>query len=184
VVDRRENMLRRSNHGVAFILWVNLITSLTLVGRARMKRLGRVTLLLSMVAPTVCSAEDRSVDGFWTGNYTYASSVSDGTQPIITDMELKISRDDHCTLSWEGFQTDQKIICAVQKDKSADGIAILFVSYADGSLKNEYGVEIYQPKERLFSLVKSDGKEITTIWSNVYRPDRANKAGRFFVKSD
>lgn len=149
-----------------------------------MKRLARVTLLLSMVVPAICFAEDRSVDGFWIGDYTYFKSFSDGIQPIITDMKLKITRDGRCTLSWEGFQTDEHITCAVQKDNSEDGIAVLFISYADGSLKNQYGLEIYKPKERLFSLVKSDGKKITTVWSNVYRPDKANQVGQFFVKRD
>lgn len=165
-------------------LWANLIASFTSVGHAPMKLLVRVTLLLFMVAPTICFAEDRGVDGFWTGDYTYSHAFSDGIQPVITDIKLTITRDDHCTLSWEGFQTDENIICTIQKDKSEDGITILFVSYHDGSLKNQYGVEIYKPKERLFSLLRSEGKKIITVWSNVYRPDRVNKAGRFFVKRD
>ncbi len=177
-------MLRRANLGAALKLCVNRIASLTSTGYTRMKRLGRVTLFLSVVAPPICFAGHGSVDGPWMGDYTYYNSFSDGIQPVITDMKLRITRDDHCTLSWEGFQTNQKIICAVQKRKSEDGIAILFVSYDDGSLKNQYGVEIYKPRERLFSLVRANGKELVTVWSNVYRPDKANKVGRFFVKRE
>jgi hypothetical protein len=148
-----------------------------------MKHLVRIVLSLFMVAPVICFAEDRSVDGFWAGNYRYSDSFWDGIQSVITDIKLKITQDDNCTLSWEGFQTDEKIICTVQKDKSGNGIDVLFVSYSDGALKNKYGVEIYKPKQRLFALIKSDGKKITTVWSDL-RPDRVKNAGLYFVKKD
>ena len=61
------------------------------------------------------------------------------------------------------------------------GVEVRFASYADGSTKNKYGVQIYKPGEPLFALSKTGGGIVTTLAS--YKANLETPApGSFFKK--
>ena len=72
-----------------------------------------------------------------------------------------------------------RIICSVSKNRN--GIDILFKSFVDGNIENEYGIVEYKPNERLFSLFPK-GKTILTDWGSL-KPDFVKKnRGVFFER--
>lgn len=147
-----------------------------------MKRLIESILFAFAIALTAPSLAADDIGQLWSGDYEYSDSFWDGTQSVITDIKLKIARDGRCTLSQEGFQLDEHILCSAEEGKLRGRLDILFVSYPDGAVKNEYGVEVYKIRDRLFSLQKSRGNSIVTIWSSSYRPPKAKTIGIFFEK--
>lgn len=131
-----------------------------------------------------CYASDGVGIGVWQGGYEYQSSFFDGTQSVITDIKLTIRSDGSCSLLWEGFQKDEGIVCKVDKPKEkVRGINVEFLSYPDGKIENMYGVEVYSPGERLFSLLKKSDGTLITVWSEKYRPPQSHESGIFFEKS-
>jgi hypothetical protein len=86
---------------------------------------------------------------------------------------------DNCTLSVQGFQVDEVILCSLEAE--AGQADIQFVSYEDGAVKNPYGVQLYEPGEVLFSLEKSDPR-LVTIWGSLTPDEEAAETGTYFRK--
>ncbi|WP_431821324.1 DUF5991 domain-containing protein [Burkholderia sp. F1] len=147
-----------------------------------MKYVHGLLFLIFAAASSPCFSE--GVGEVWEGDYEYSNSFWDGVQSVITDINLKISSNGGCSVSWEGFQKDEKIICSVGKDSVGGGVIIRFVSYSNGDSKNEYGVEVYKPKARLFSLVRLNKNPIITTWGEAYRPPKTKRSGVYFKKID
>jgi hypothetical protein len=120
----------------------------------------------------------------WQGSYEYSGSFFDGIQSVISDITLTIGADGSCSLLWEGFQRDENLVCAIVKSaQQADGVDVEFLSYPDGKLENAFGVAVYHPKERLFSLIKKGDGKLITVWSAKYQPPKTKKSGLFFEKT-
>jgi len=122
---------------------------------------------------------------FWQGKFVYQSQDGydgGGTpstgNPIILVMTLTLGAGS-CVVSQEGYQTDETDMCVAVP--GADGIDIDFKSFANGSLVNQYGVAIYHPGERLFSLHTGKDGQVTTNWGSL-KPDFVTAAsGSYFV---
>ncbi|QBR00136.1 DUF5991 domain-containing protein [Paraburkholderia pallida] len=142
----------------------------------------KLIFLLFTIASVSYSLAAGSIDRFWSGNYEFTDTFWDGTQSVITEIKLKINTNGECTLSREGFQQDEHIICFAQENKLSSSIDILFISYLNGSTTNEYGVAVYEHETRLFSLKITKGNKVMTIWSNSYRPPKTTMSGYFLKK--
>jgi hypothetical protein len=143
-------------------------------------------VIIAFLLNVVCVYADTPVNiiSEWAGGYGYSGSFWDGSQSVITEIKLAIGPGRNCSLSWEGFQKDEHILCSVKKGKSDSSADIEFSTYADGSVKNEYGVGAYQPGERLLSLSEDKSKKIFTTWGDNFHPPRVKKVGVFMKKID
>lgn len=137
--------------------------------------------LLAFVWSSHSYAGDR-VSEFWAGYFEYSNSFWDGSQSVITNLRLKISPYGGCEISREGFQSDDTIICSVKEAAHGDEIGIRFVSYANGDVKNEYGVQPYRKMAPLFYLKKSGVSGVVTVWGRSYKPPKVKVAGEYFEK--
>jgi hypothetical protein len=115
---------------------------------------------------------------FWQGQDGYDGGGTAATgNPVILQVTL-ILTDHGCTLGEAGFQTDLAIICAAQA--IPDGVAITFVSYGNGALVNDYGVAVYKPGERLFSLVDDGAGRVITHWGSLQPDFVHDTTGNYF----
>lgn len=147
-----------------------------------MRCLVRLAFFYLVVVSTACSS--KTIDKTWFGEYEYRNSFWDGNQSVITDITLKVSPDGGCSISWEGFQKSEQIICSADFDLKKNGLSINFISYSNGSYENEYGVVVYKPKSRLFLLTRSNRNVVLTTWSELYRPPKTNRVGVYLKKID
>lgn len=116
----------------------------------------------------------------WRDDYRYQATEGQtlGGTPIVIDYELRLG-EDVCLLSIDGYQVSEKILCDTVTDEAC--LEVRFKSYADGSLTNVYGVQIYRPGEPLFVLSKRDGK-LVTHWESMHPGEQAPPDGFFFVR--
>ena len=103
-----------------------------------------------------------------------------GGSAIGTGYTLTIGDDrGDCFLQVQGFQVDEIILCSLEFEASQADIQ--FVSYEDGSVKNPYGVQLYEPGEVLFSLEKSEPR-LVTIWRSLTPDEEVVEKGTYFEK--
>lgn len=124
----------------------------------------------------------------WGGKYLYEyyEGKTAGGSPIFINYQLTIeykSGKYSATLTEEGFQTDETIICdgVVENDK----ITFTFRSYDDGKVTNKYDVSVYKVSEPLFYLEKlktSSGEKIITHWLSLTHELKKKKPGVYFKK--
>lgn len=100
-----------------------------------------------------------------------------GSSSILVNYDLGISGD-KCTLSVQGFQIADELLCSVRR-VSDKKIEILFKSFADGSLDGGYPVQIYKVNELLFSLHR-DGEKLFTEWGTLIAENPFAKKGIYF----
>ncbi|MDH5654089.1 MAG: DUF5991 domain-containing protein [Gammaproteobacteria bacterium] len=117
----------------------------------------------------------------WDGKYEYHTSLGTtvGGSVIMLMYELSVSKTD-CTLNIDGYQTMDRIKC--RADAKGDQLLVRFKSYADGSVKNPFGIEIYKVDAVLFELLRKDGKLVTT-WK-AEQPENLTEPGEYFIKAD
>lgn len=140
-------------------------------------------LFITLITTTSMAQAAFSTLTTWQGVYVYHGygGHTEGGSPITLDMTLTISPTGDCKLEREGFQRNDEIICStVWKDNAVD---IVFKSYPGGKIENEYGIAVYKPGERLFSLYpkgKRDG--LITVWGRL-KPGFEKKHGHFFQRA-
>ena len=117
--------------------------------------------------------------GPWDGTYVYEQPLgpgAGGTNLFVTHT-LTINGTD-CRIVAQGYQTDDNIRC--RATANGDKLAIAFVSYGDGSLKNKYGTAIYEAGQPLFTLARN-GAAVATTWQ-AYNKSKAAAADATFKK--
>jgi hypothetical protein len=109
-----------------------------------------------------CSRASR-VPADWAGDYTYEADFgrnAGGTGMVVTyQLHLQGTA---CTLSADGYQTDEQLLCTVHAEGST--LDVRFRSYADGGQKNIYGIAPYRPGESLFTLMHTPRGRLITGW--------------------
>ncbi|MET0273364.1 MAG: DUF5991 domain-containing protein [Phenylobacterium sp.] len=99
----------------------------------------------------------------WNGTYSFNESlgrdaVGQGIS-IFVDHRLTVGPKG-CRFTANGYQTNTTIRCAAKA--GADRLDVKFVSFGDGSVKNQFGVQLYKPGQTMFSLSREGGRLITT----------------------
>ena len=115
----------------------------------------------------------------WNGTYVYEATLGDtvGGDSAVVTYTVTIAPN-KCELSIEGFQTSDSLIC---KAKDMDNkLSVNFQSYADGSIKNKYGVAIYKVGDLLFQLNRT--KDLITTWGALLPDEKLAKVGHYFIK--
>jgi hypothetical protein len=133
----------------------------------------RVVFILGLLwGVTACASNPK-----WQGSYIYEADLGDNVaeQSIIVEYVLEID-DSSCQISIQGYQVFETILCDTQDDKKI--LSILFKSYEGGSVKNAYGIEVYQAGQRLFWL----DKELVTHWDAMVPDESVVKPGKYFLK--
>ena len=116
----------------------------------------------------------------WQGSYIYEADFGENAaeQSVLVEYVLKVG-DNSCKLSVQGYQVSELILCrAVEQEHSLD---VKFLSYENGSLLNQYGVQIYLMDQTLFHL-KSE-KELITHWGAFVPDESVVKPGKYFLKT-
>lgn len=117
----------------------------------------------------------------WTGTYTYVSSSgsSVGGSALVTEYSLVVGSANSCSIRISGYQVDENIECRLKP--SGRRATVQFVSYADGNVKNEFGVEEHAPDEVLFILLR-DADRLSTEWAGL-RPDAITENPGIYFKA-
>jgi hypothetical protein len=141
-----------------------------------------LVLLISLLFMSCAQAADNTFTA-WHGTYNYSGSGGREAAGIAVflDITLTISSSGDCKINREGYQIMDSMVCSVSKNY--DGIDILFKSYPGGKTENMYGVAVYKPGERLFSLFpKNGGKTLITDWGRLKPEGYAKKSRGVFFK--
>ena len=117
----------------------------------------------------------------WNGTYAFNESL--GRDAVGTGISIFV---DHrltvgpkgCRFTANGYQTNTTIRCAAKA--TGDRLDVTFVSFGDGSVKNQFGVQLYKPGQTMFSLRRQGGR-LTTTWQG-YTPqmEQNEKPGAYF----
>lgn len=133
-----------------------------------LKTFALLSILLALIG---CTRTPR-VPADWAGDYTYDADLgrnaADTGMVVTYDLHLHGTT---CTLTADGYQTDESLLCAVAPHGAS--LDILFHSFADGATKNNRGNEPYHRGQTLFSLTHSAHGRILTRWS-AYTPASNN----------
>jgi hypothetical protein len=147
----------------------------------------RTISLLMLCAVLILSCDAHAASNVvteWQGTYVYHGNGGKtvGGSPVLLDIALTITRSGDCRLTREGFQRDDELICFISKNNK--GIDVLFKSYPDGKIENEYGVTVYKLGVRLFSLFPGIKKgELTTEWGKLKPSFEKIKRGAYFKRA-
>lgn len=138
------------------------------------------TLLAVTLSTPVAAQRAAPAPRAWWGSYGYDwdGGRTAGGSGIVVSYRLQLGPNG-CRLSATGFQTDEAIRCTATP--RAGVLDIAFRSYANGNVRNQYGVARYRPGERLFSLSNRRGT-IWTGWGSYSPGDDARPLGRHFRK--
>jgi len=131
-------------------IWANYM-------RTFITRLQRHTLFFLLVFSSACNAANS-----WNGHYVYdaVSGNTVGGSVIYNKYKLNINGS-RCLLTVDGYQTEEKIKCKAVIQKNI--LTVKFVSYANGSVLNEFGVDVYKVNDTLFNIFKK-GNTLITKW--------------------
>ncbi len=142
---------------------------------------------VSAMAQTMVTASDARAR-LWAGSYVYEDALGEiparsGTHVFITyKLRVPKSASRPATLNADGFQTEDRVRCAISG--SEDRIEIRFISFADGTVANQFGVAVYQPNDVLFTLerVRTNGVQVVvTEWRALKPSGVAHRRGRYFM---
>ncbi|WP_315764372.1 DUF5991 domain-containing protein [Sphingomonas sp. Y38-1Y] len=119
----------------------------------------------------------------WTGTYVFDADLGRDALgkgiSIGVEHRLVLGGRGGCRLTAQGYQSNEDIRCTAVPTRG--GMRITFKSYADGSIKNQYGVTRYQPGATLFTLTRGP-RGVVTSWG-AYEPDGIKgKTGTYFRK--
>lgn len=140
---------------------------------------GPLLVALACAAPAAAQPSP-AAPRIWWGDYRYVwnGGRTAGGSGVVVTYDLHLAADG-CRISARGYQTDQTIRCtAVPR---AGVLDIVFRSFGDGALRNQYGVAVYRPGERLFSLSNRRGT-IWTGWGSYSPWEDDRPPGRHFRK--
>lgn len=115
----------------------------------------------------------------WEGVYSYEADFGENVagEPVIVEYLLEID-DNFCQLSIQGYQVSEIIVCdAIGTERNLD---VMFRSYENGTLKNHYEVQLYNPAQRLFYL--KPGNDLVTYWDALVPDESLSKSGKYFLK--
>lgn len=137
-----------------------------------------LVMCLAIALTSACAKEPISM---WNGEYQYEAYLGKTASQthVIVNYILVLDNDNSCRLNIQGYQVDNQILCRTVTE--GHDIHITFKSYADGALTNPYGIAVYQPDGKLFSLKKKDG-EIVTTW-HALKPDDNHTIGTHFKRA-
>ncbi len=129
--------------------------------------------------------------GPWDGEYQFAGlgGETGGGSPIMMDITLTIKKsgsDGYCLLHADGFQTTDRIVCALTD--TGNKLDVRFKSYEDGKILNGHNVAVYKVGEVLLVLEKAEGKDKKTRyiphWASYVPFDNMEKGGKYvFTKT-
>jgi len=130
-----------------------------------------VMLALGIAVAPLAAAQ---AAGPWDGTYVFEQGLGKGPggMALFITHTLKID-DSDCRLDAEGVQTDAHIRC--KATANGDKLEVAFVSFKDGSMKNQFGKNEYTVNQPLFTLTRK-GNSIATTWQG-YNKNEASTAG-------
>jgi hypothetical protein len=122
----------------------------------------------------------------WDGTYTYAhrEGKTAGGSAIALEYTVMLASPPtpHCSISINGFQTSEDILCTTRIDEK--GVTLLFKEYATGKTTNQYDVAVYKVGAPLLALSRdTKGQPITTWHALVSKEDKPRPAGKYFLKT-
>lgn len=134
---------------------------------------------MAAVSPAPAHARASAAAQSWYGEYGYEEMVprAGGVTGSI-DYGLKLD-DSGCTLHAEGVMTNETMLCTARMQ--GNSLVIRFRSFADGKIKNQYGVTVHKPGETLFTLTRSP-RGLITRWQGYTPSDGKRRTGRYFTK--
>lgn len=124
----------------------------------------------------------------WVGNYLYVEDAGKnaGGSAMIIERKIKVEKKRAgvaVSIESEGYQTDEKLVC----DTTFDGgkMTLLFRSYPNGKLTNDYDVQVYKKGAKLLSLQRTTANgrnKILTFWGEFKPNDERLKSGKVYFE--
>jgi hypothetical protein len=92
----------------------------------------------------------------WGGLYRYNANFGRNAGGTAMNVTYEISIEDGPTpgaeISADGYQTSNTVLCTTRKKGSS--IELRFLSYPNGKMENEYGVNLYENSDLLMTLTR------------------------------
>ncbi|MCW5733749.1 MAG: hypothetical protein KIS73_06475 [Enhydrobacter sp.] len=116
----------------------------------------------------------------WDGIYLYEQPIGPGAggPQLFVNHKLTIGPNT-CRSDAERYQTHETICCKALP--SGDKLDVVFVSHGDGRTVNVHGVKIYDPNQKLFTLMRK-GSAIDTEWAGYSRNKHIGPGDETFMK--
>ena len=138
-----------------------------------------LALALAAAAPVAAKVDPNSAAAGWYGVYEYSESIP-RLSGVTAGIDYRVSlSDEGCRIDAQGLQTDTHIRCSARM--AGKSLQIGFVSYADGSMQNQYGVARYKRGEPLLRLTRTP-QGLVTHWQGYTMSDAQRRSGKFFRK--
>jgi hypothetical protein len=142
----------------------------------------------STLAWFVSTVTANDLNANWQGayEYDYNGGKTFGGSPVTEHYTLRISSNivvDAATLTINGFQKDEVIYGDISGNSNE--FSVLFHSYANGQILNEYGVAQFRVGDVLMTLRKAwtqNGVRLETTWGAIVPGDKLSKTGLYFKK--
>ncbi len=144
-----------------------------------MNRLGTLAACF-IISTTTATAQANPRAAAWYGDYSYTHNAgrTAGGSAIVITYTLHVG-EDGCRMQNDGYQTNESLLCTARMDGNT--LRIGFRSYQSGAMVTNWGVQVYQPDQRLLSLVRARGG-IVTRWGAI-APDGARGPARALRRS-
>lgn len=133
---------------------------------------------IALVAAVPAAAQSPASAQSWYGIYEYSETIPRGEITGSVDTRVTLG-DSGCRIDAQGVQTDEHIRCNARMQGKS--LVITFKSYADGGLKNQYGVQRYKPGQLLLTFTRTP-QGLVTAWQGYTMSDARSKTGKYFMK--
>lgn len=134
---------------------------------------------LALVAAVPATAQSPASPQSWYGVYEYSETVPRGDITGSIDTRVTLN-DSGCRIDAAGVQTEEHIRCNARMQGKS--LVITFKSYADGGLKNRYGVQRYKQGQPLLTFTRTP-QGLVTAWQGYTMSDARSKTGKYFMKA-
>ena len=132
----------------------------------------------ALVSAVPAAAQSPASPQSWYGTYEYNESVprNGATGTIRTTVTLN---DTGCRIDAQGTMTDEHIRCDARMQGKS--LVLTFKSYAEGGLKNRFGVQQHKRGAPLLTFTRTP-QGLVTAWQGYTLSDARKRKGKYFMK--
>lgn len=145
----------------------------------------RATFLLVLMTSAFCLGTLTVSAQEWGGVYRYNANLGRNAGGTAMSVTYQISIEDGANplaeINADGYQISNTVLCTTRRKGSS--IELRFLSYPDGKLENEYGVQLYEKDDVLITLTRVTTSGRTTYRARIGKYNTHVKGPVYFKKT-